>query len=737
MGNYTRKGALLLSLVMAMSSVSIAATAVDVTAEDEAAAVVATQSADNAVSVQSDDPENINITDDDGYVWNGYYNDDGTITITGTQQLWGNAYTDKGSESSKDALIIPESIGGKTVTGINSYMTTRRFDTGFNDNVIRKIVLPKTVTTIDCYSVWSGTDTGLFGRFSNLEELDLGGASADATDLFGHAGTEVDAIPLKKLTMSSYVSWDSDNERQMAIRKGIETISIREDDYVEIWNYPNLQTLNLLDEYTYLSLSNLPNLTTVNSPSKSIADAYIVQLRDCPKVNITEVTVPVYEVATSEQTKMFANSPVEEVTLDFQNQQYYQISKAIFCGASKLKAIHVKNVYESSYRFCSEDGVLYWKGFDDDITALFAYPAAKNPGGTYVMPENMGYVYAFAFYGSQLSKVYIPESLPGQFDWDRESFGNWYREEDFPELKGQDRLYIGDMSGNITFSAVVGTNGCYWPDSLTYENIPESRQEFRQGSTYALNYNLKGGTNHPDNPTSYVVGSEPIELEPAYRAGYTFDGWKDEDGNWRYETPSKPWKRSDGALHRFKDQTFTAQWKKINKMQIDGSSKTIAAGKKISLDVESSNNWVENSQLKWSTNNKKVATVNADGVVTFAKNAGGKSVTVTAKLRTNSKVKATYKIKCVKYAVTKVTITGKKTTMHEDETQRLTAKVSGKKGAYKALEWSSSNSSRVSVNSKGKVTVNYALDEPYTVTITATAKDGSGKKGTYKIRVVK
>ena len=156
MGNYTRKGALLLSLVMAMSSVSIAATAVDVTAEDEAAAVVASQSADNAVSVQSDDPETINITDDDGYVWNGYYNDDGTITITGTQQLWGNAYTDKGSESSKDALIIPESIGGKTVTGINSYMTTRRFDTGFNDNVIRKIVFPKTVTTIDCYSVWNG-----------------------------------------------------------------------------------------------------------------------------------------------------------------------------------------------------------------------------------------------------------------------------------------------------------------------------------------------------------------------------------------------------------------------------------------------------------------------------------------------------------------------------------------------------------------------------------------------------
>lgn len=742
MGNYTRKGALLLSLVMAMSSVSIAATAVDVTAEDEAAAVVVSQNADNAVSVKSDDSQTINITDDDGYVWNGYYNDDGTITITGTQQLWGNAYTDKGSESSKDALIIPESIGGKTVIGINSYMDTGRFDTGFNDDVIRKIVLPKTVTTIDCG--W-GTDTGLFGRFSNLEELDLGGATASAEDLFGRERTKVDAIPLKKLTMTR-VSWDDDNERQTAIRNGIETVSIARcyyNDTVELDDYLGVETLNLPEEYTYLSLTNLPNLTTVNSPSKSIADAYIVQLRDCPKVNITEATVPVYNVSAVDQTKMFANSPVEEVTLDFRNQQYYQISKAIFCGASKLEAIHVKNQYDMPQKFYTDDGVLYWKNKDDKYNDndLFFYPAAKNPGGTYFVPENLTCMYVFAFYGSQLNKVYLPETLPPSYPsyyyWDRESLGNWYGEEDFPELKGKEDLYIGDLSGNITFSAVVGTAGCYWPDSLSDVNIPASRQELRQGSTYALNYNLQGGTNNPNNPTSYVVGSEPIELEPAYRAGYTFDGWKDEDGCWIYRTPSKPDSFVAEKTHRFEDRTLTAQWKKINKMQIDGSSKTIAAGKKISLAVESSNNRVENSQLKWITSNKKVATVNANGVVTFAKNAGGKSVTITAKLRTNSKIKATYKIKCAKYAVTKITITGKKTKMHENETQTLTAKVSGKKGAYKTLEWSSSNSSRVSVNSKGKVTVKYASSEPYTVTITAKAKDGSGKKGTYKIRVVK
>ena len=29
-------------------------------------------------------PTSINIKDDAGYIWNGYYNDDGTITITGS-----------------------------------------------------------------------------------------------------------------------------------------------------------------------------------------------------------------------------------------------------------------------------------------------------------------------------------------------------------------------------------------------------------------------------------------------------------------------------------------------------------------------------------------------------------------------------------------------------------------------------------------------------------------------------
>ena len=44
-------------------------------------------------------PTSINIKDDAGYIWNGYYNDDGTITITGSQGVWGNAKADSSSQN--------------------------------------------------------------------------------------------------------------------------------------------------------------------------------------------------------------------------------------------------------------------------------------------------------------------------------------------------------------------------------------------------------------------------------------------------------------------------------------------------------------------------------------------------------------------------------------------------------------------------------------------------------------
>ena len=66
----------------------------------------------------------------------------------------------------------------------------------------------------------------------------------------------------------------------------------------------------------------------------------------------------------------------------------------------------------------------------------------------------------------------------------------------------------------------------------------------------------------------------------------------------------------------------------------------------------------------------------------------------------------------------------------------LKAAVSPSNAANKSLAWKSGNKKYASVNSKGVVTLKKA-GAGKTVTITASAKDGSGKKASYKIKIMK
>ena len=109
-------------------------------------------------------PTSINIKDDAGYIWNGYNNDDGTITITGSQGVWGNAKADSNSQNN-DALIIPSAIGGKKVSTIADFEGSGLFSM-FSPEVIKKIVLPKTMTSEDIFSM--ATDGVCHGLLGNL-----------------------------------------------------------------------------------------------------------------------------------------------------------------------------------------------------------------------------------------------------------------------------------------------------------------------------------------------------------------------------------------------------------------------------------------------------------------------------------------------------------------------------------------------------------------------------------------
>ena len=162
-------------------------------------------------------------------------------------------------------------------------------------------------------------------------------------------------------------------------------------------------------------------------------------------------------------------------------------------------------------------------------------------------------------------------------------------------------------------------------------------------------------------------------------------------------------------------------------------SRRIAAGKKVKLKASIAPSNATDKSVTWTSSNKKVATVNAKGLVTFKKNAGGKKVTITATAKDGSKKFAKITLTCMKGSVKSIKLSGK-TTVKSGKTKKLKAKVSTKNGkANKTVVWSSSNTKLATVDKNGKVKT--VKGKKGTVKITAKATDGSGKKATIKIKI--
>ena len=162
-------------------------------------------------------------------------------------------------------------------------------------------------------------------------------------------------------------------------------------------------------------------------------------------------------------------------------------------------------------------------------------------------------------------------------------------------------------------------------------------------------------------------------------------------------------------------------------------SRNIAAGKKVQLKATVAPSNATNKAVTWTTSNKKVATVNSNGVVTFKKNAGGKKVTITATAKDGSKKSQKITLTCMKGSVKSIKLSAK-TILKRGKTTKVKATVYTQKGkANKKVVWSSSNTKLATVDKNGKVKA--VKGKKGTVKITARATDGSGKKATIKIKI--
>lgn len=162
-------------------------------------------------------------------------------------------------------------------------------------------------------------------------------------------------------------------------------------------------------------------------------------------------------------------------------------------------------------------------------------------------------------------------------------------------------------------------------------------------------------------------------------------------------------------------------------------SRSIAAGRRVQLKAAVAPSNATNKGVTWTSSNKKVATVNANGVVTFNKKAGGKKVVITATAKDGSKKYAKITLTCMKGSVKRIKLSGT-TTVKAGKTTKVKATVTTQNGkANKSVVWTSSNTKLATVDRYGKVKT--VKGKKGTVTITAKATDGSGKKATIKIRI--
>lgn len=137
------------------------------------------------------------------------------------------------------------------------------------------------------------------------------------------------------------------------------------------------------------------------------------------------------------------------------------------------------------------------------------------------------------------------------------------------------------------------------------------------------------------------------------------------------------------------------------------------------------------AEVTWKSSNGKVAYVDENGTVTCLKSG---SATITALM---GKAKATVTIK-VTGLVKGITVTTKKAadslTLASGKTLALKANVEPANASNKAVTWSiTEGSAYAKISSSGVITANKDLTGMKTVTVTATAKDGSGVSGSAQV----
>ncbi len=245
--------------------------------------------------------------------------------------------------------------------------------------------------------------------------------------------------------------------------------------------------------------------------------------------------------------------------------------------------------------------------------------------------------------------------------------------------------------------------------------------------SYTITYNLNGGTNDPENPTSYTVASGAVTLKAPTRTGYDFAGWT--------LNGSKITEIASGSIG---SKTLTATWTPITytiTYNLDGGTASNPESYTIESESFTLNNPAKTGYTfaGWTGTDLTAVTQ----AVTIAKGSTGDRV-YTANYTQNQAALSTIEVS-VTGALTLTTTEG------TAATSAYTASVTGKysDGTSAALtdysiEWTlDKNISGIQISNNGTLSVNGSVKAgTYALTITARAtKDSVTGSGTRSVNL--
>lgn len=167
---------------------------------------------------------------------------------------------------------------------------------------------------------------------------------------------------------------------------------------------------------------------------------------------------------------------------------------------------------------------------------------------------------------------------------------------------------------------------------------------------------------------------------------------------------------------------------KVTTISLNKKSYVLGVGKTYTLKATVKSNFATNTKVKWTSSNKKIATVTSSGIIKGIK-PGYATIRVTA--QDGSGKYASCVVRIVRN-VTKIKLNKASAQIVEGNSLKLKATVSPSNATVKSVSWKSDNESVAYVDTTGKV----IAVEAGRCKITATAKDGSKKSASCIIQVI-